>query len=135
MATSTIKQRKITSIPIPIGEGGTNATSKANAQTNLGIHPNMCINASTILNKSYSSTEATYTSTQDSILLAVGCTQDSTAAGVVKNSNTTYRIYDSSSAAGEDGGSVKVTIAAAFIKSGSTITYQRTVTRMFKLRA
>jgi len=73
MATSTIKQRKITSTPIPIGQGGTNATSKANAQTNLGIHSKMCINASTILNKNWSSSEATYTSTQDSIMYAVGC--------------------------------------------------------------
>ena len=135
MANSYIKQRKITSVPITIAQGGTNATTKANAQTNLGIHPKMCINGSTILNKSYSSSEATYTSTQDSIMYAVGTTQTSTAAGIIKNGGATYRIYDESSTAGEDEGSVRVTIAAGIIKSGETITYQRTAIEMCKLRA
>lgn len=132
MANSYIYQ-EVSAIPVPIAEGGTNATSKANAQTNLGIHEKI-YGGTSLYTSEFSSTSQTYTATEDGFLFAMEASQASQKDSIVKINGTNIAVSDSTGSA-SSGSNFKGSFAAGFIKSGDVIVFQYCAIRILKLKA
>lgn len=132
MANSYIFQ-DVSSPPVPINEGGTGATTKASAQTNLGIHEKI-YGASSLYNSNYTGTSTTYTATEDGFLFALQASPAGSTAMVVKINGTDIAVSDYTGSS-SSGSNFRGSFAAGFIKSGDTITFQRCTIRILKLKA
>lgn len=133
MATSYIEQLLPTEIPTPVAEGGTGATSKSVAQTNLGIYAGLYINPTDLLvSSSYVTSQKTYTATKNCFFFSVQAAVTSTSQSeVLINSSTTNLATGDSNA----GSNYRYTISMGFLKKGDVLKYKNCKMQVFGLRA